>query len=102
MGKGENTVINRDAEDMIMSALRDYVSQMNDNKVWWDYIRFNAKYYPEKLADPALITVIPECCKEPCKVPPEQIRRWNGEEKILCPICNKGSLFEIVDEKEEN
>ena len=50
--KAENTVINRDAEDMIMSALRDYVSQMNDNKVWWDYIRFNAKYYPEKLEDP--------------------------------------------------
>ena len=100
--KAENTVINREAEDMIMSALRDYVSQMNDNKVWWDYIRFNAKYYPEKLADPTLITVIPECCKEPCKVPPEQIRRWNGEETIPCPICNKGSLFEIVDEKGEN
>lgn len=100
--KAENKVVNRDEDDMIMSALSDYVSRMNDNKVWWDYIRFNAKYYPEKLEDPTLITVVPECCNVPCKVPPEQIRRWNGEETIPCPICNKGSLFKIVDEKGEN
>lgn len=94
--KAENTIVNRDENDMIMSALSDYVSQMNENKVWWDYIRFNAKYYPEKLEDPTLITVIPECCNVPCKVPPEQIRNWNGEETIPCPICSKGTTFEII------
>lgn len=76
-------------------------SGASDNKVWWDYIRFNTKYYPEKLEDPTLITVIPECCNVSCKVPPEQIREWHGEKTIPCPICNKGSLFEIVDEKRE-
>ena len=99
--KAENTIVNRDIEDMEMSALRDYVSRMNEDRVWWDYIRFNAKYYPEKLEDPTLITVIPECCNTPCRVPPEQIREWHGEKTIPCPICNKGSLFEIVDEKGE-
>lgn len=99
--KAKNTVVNRDETDMIMSALSSYVSRLQDDKVWWDYIRFNAKYYPEKLDDPMLITVIPECCKTPCKVPPEQIRKWNGVETIPCPICNKGSLFKIASEKGE-
>ena len=59
------------------------------------------EYYPEKLDDPTLITVIPECCNTPCKVPPEQIRKWNGEETVPCPRCNKGSFFKIANEKEE-
>ena len=96
--KTDNTVVNRDEEDLTMSALRSYVSKLQDDKVWWDYIRFNAKYYPEKLEDHTLITVIPECCNMPCKIPPEQIRRWNGEEKIPCPICSKGSIFKIIDD----
>lgn len=99
--KAENTVVNREEEDIVMSALSSYVSRINENKVWWDYIRFNAKYYPEKLEDPTLITVIPECCNTPCKVPPEQIRKWNGEETVPCPRCNKGSFFKIANEKEE-
>ena len=99
--KAENTVVNREEEDMVMSALRDYVSRMDENKVWWDYIRFNANYYPEKLEDPTLITVIPVCCNEPCKISPEQIREWSGERIIPCPICNKGSQFEIVNENRE-
>ena len=94
--KVSDMLLNRNEEDVIMSALRSYVSLINEDKVWWDYIRFNAKYYPEKLEDPTLITVIPECCKKPCRVPPEQIRRWNGEETIPCPICSKGSKFEII------
>lgn len=94
--KSENTVVNRDENDMMMSALSDYVSQINDNKIWWDYIRFNAKYYPEKLKDLTLITVIPNCCKIPCKVPPEQIRKHDDGDIIPCPFCNKGSLFEKI------
>ncbi len=84
-------------EDIMISALRGYVSLICDNKGWWDYIRFNMKYRPYKLDDPELMTVITECCKKPCKVAKEQITHWHGgPDTIPCPYCNKGSEFTVI------
>ena len=96
----EHNIFNSsEKEDIEKEALRSYVDRVHDDKASWDYIRFNAKYRPERLQDPALITVVTECCGTPCKVAKEQIRKQWDNPKINivpCPLCNRGSPFEIT------
>lgn len=89
-----------DKEDIEKEALRSYAMRLYDDKSAWDYIRFNARYRPHLLDDPTLLTVIPDCCWQVCKVAPERItHKWdNPNEKVIpCPYCDKSTTFTIVD-----
>lgn len=72
-----------------------YVSQMNQNRTWWGYTRFNMIYCPERIEnDSSLLQVLMNCCQKPCRVPAEGIRQNHLEQRIIsCPFCGKESTF---------
>ena len=78
-------------------ALDMYVRKCCDWKEWVGYIPFNRRYYPEKLNDPSLLKIIPDCCKEEGIAVPEQIRmNGDGQNVVPCPICGRYTVFEII------
>lgn len=96
--KDTNTVKSYTAKDLYKEALENYMMSLPDDKEWCDYIPFNRKYRPELLEDPALITVITECCNTPCKAVPEQIKiQFENEQYIPCSICGRLSKFKAVE-----
>lgn len=90
-------------KDLLFEAMKSYTYRIYDNKVWWDYVRFNRKYHPEVLEhDADLIAVRFACCNNECRIPVEQIRHEHEvPDTVPCPFCNRGSKFTIINDRME-
>ena len=81
------------ARDLAFEALILHASRIFDNALWVDFLEFNQKYRPEKLASTRLILIFPECCKIPGYI--TQARFDKNINYNYCPHCKRWTRISL-------
>lgn len=80
-------------------ALELHAARIFDNPEWVYFVDFNEQYRPDVLAAADLVVVLPECCKQPGRIPRvmlEKSKLHDGQN--YCPHCKRWTYIRVAQE----
>ena len=82
-------------------ALRLHASRIFDREEWVDFVPFNRKYRPWRLATAGLVPVVADCCGKEFITTLAQLQNVMG--KVRCPYCGRFSNYKMkgTEDKDE-
>ena len=82
-------------------ALELHASRIFDKEEWVDFVPFNRKYRPDRLASAGLVPVVADCCGKKFITTLAQLQNVTG--KVRCPYCGRFSNYKMkgTEDKDE-
>ena len=81
-------------------ALAQHASRIFDKEEWVDFVTFNRKYRPARLASAGLVPVEADCCGKEFITTLAQIQ--NGIGTVCCPYCGRFSNYKMKGTEDKN
>ncbi len=86
----EHNFCDSDRKTLERDTLIRHSMRIFDDTGWVDFVRFNQRYRPEKLAKAALMEILTDCCGCSDVQTVELVDKWP---KVTCPRCGTYTTF---------
>ena len=97
---GERTLWLKTEKERENYALELHASRIFDKEEWVDFVPFNRKYRPARLASVGLVPVVADCCGKEFITTLAQIQNDIGA--VRCPYCGRFSNYKKKGNEDKN